>query len=45
LPSKRDSFAADIFAPSFFEGHGGNHDFSQAELQANLELALGRNKD
>jgi hypothetical protein len=38
-----DVFAADFFTPGFYEGHGGNHDFSHHELDGNMQLALENN--
>jgi len=37
FPSK--TFGADIYSPFFYQGHGGNHDFSLDELKNNLQLA------
>jgi len=36
----KPTFAADIFSPNNYEGHGGNHDFAGWELEENLKTAL-----
>jgi hypothetical protein len=36
----RPLFEADILSPAFYKNHGGNHDFSKSEFEANLKLAL-----
>ena len=38
--SSRNDFAADIFTPAYYKGHGGNHDFSPHELLKNLYDAV-----
>lgn len=33
-------YAADIFSPANYQGHGGNHDFSKSEMEGSLKHAL-----
>jgi hypothetical protein len=33
------TFRSDIFSPAEYEGHGGNHDFNNRELEESLEFA------
>lgn len=44
LGKTRMLFAADIFSSAFYEGHSGNHDFSDHELQQNIKFALTGSK-
>src|SRR3989338_8605197 len=37
---QRGDFATDIFSPAYYQGHGGNHDFSSHEMKNNLKYAL-----
>ncbi len=39
-PGSSDCYAADFYSPSYYEGHGGNHDFNHSELKGNLKHAL-----
>lgn len=38
-PTQSNTYQADIFSPAFYQGHGGNHDFSPSELEENLRIA------
>ena len=40
LGSKSNCFAADIFSPAEYNGHGCNHDFSQSEFEDNIKFAM-----
>lgn len=39
-PTGRGDYAAEIFSPAFYEGHGSNHDFNETELTEILKTAL-----
>lgn len=32
-------YAAEIFSPAFYGGHGNNHDFNESELRGSLQTA------
>ncbi len=39
-PTGTGDYAAEIFSPAFYEGHGSNHDFNEGELTGILKTAL-----
>ncbi len=39
-PTGQGDFAAEVFSPAFYGGHGSNHDFNEGDLKGTLTTAL-----